>query len=485
MLPLNLRRVAVALVAIGAIAMALAFAMRSGGRLVDDPEDFEAFYCAGKVAVAGANPYRAEPLRSCEHDAMRASGFSPIPYLALPAPLPGYAIAFFGLFSRMTFSAASTAYLMLSLASVVATVLLLHRLTGFPFIAVMAAFALSVAQISVLNGQIVPIVVLALVASATALAGRHPALAALATAVATIEPHVALPACLSLAFFVPRSRIALAAGGAVAIASAVLALGVAPNVEYVLRVLPAHARAEVASPLQYSMTSMLYRIGVGTNVAVWCGSLSYAATCAIGLLVARRLARLLDAPELLVLVPPAFAVVGGPFVHLTQIAVAIPALLVLSAKSTAARRILAPTVVVLAVPWQDMAINDSAPVLLATGIVASAITALIWKPLRWKALGFVTAAIALAAAERYSASVTHLVRSNATLPIAAVRDGNRLAEASWAAFSQNALRVSSPYYYLEQIPTLLALTVFVAYAISTLRGNDRGPRLVSESREHR
>jgi hypothetical protein len=70
------------------------------------PVDFNAFYCGGATAASHHDPYRTEPLRTCENE---ARGFPPGRGLqfAVPAPLPGYALAPFALLSRMPFRLAS------------------------------------------------------------------------------------------------------------------------------------------------------------------------------------------------------------------------------------------------------------------------------------------------------------------------------------------------------------------------------------------
>ena len=468
------RALAIAIAAC-AIVFALGMILAQAGRLVDDPEDFRAFYCAGKVAVAGADPYLAEPLRSCEDAAMRASGFSPMRGLVLPAPLPGYAIAFFALFSKLTFARASELYVLFLIATVLALSTIVHRLARVPLLAALAAFILSVGQISILDGQIVPIAILALAASAAALACGKPQLAGLAALVGMVEPHVALPACLALAIFVPKSRGTLALGIVALCAIAIGTLGVGANVEYLARVLPAHAHSEFASPLQYSLTSILYRLGVPSGIAVLCGSLSYLVTCTLGLAVARRIAERADTPALLVLVPPAFAILGGPFVHLTQIAVAIPALLVLCGRVPQWRNAYAPALVFLAIPWQNMAINDMPSVAIATLLVASALCLFVWKPKRSLGIAFVAATVAVSVAEVWTGHAFPLARTGTLHLSAAAEAGDRLAEITWTAFSSNALLAPNPWFYLQPIPTYLALLTFVGFTSYVAKRRDIEP----------
>ena len=57
--------------------------------------DFRAFYCAGWTVSHGGNPYRKEPLHTCErvHTDPSYAWFARI--AALPAPVPAYDLAVF------------------------------------------------------------------------------------------------------------------------------------------------------------------------------------------------------------------------------------------------------------------------------------------------------------------------------------------------------------------------------------------------------
>ena len=87
-------------------------------------------------------------------------------------------------------------------------------------------------------------------------------------------------------------------------------------------------------------------------IAVRAGSLWYVAMLAAGAAVAGWLAKKTQNPAFLACVPPAFAVFGGTFVHVTQIAVALPAAVLLVSYASAQRRAIAVlAAMLLAVPW--------------------------------------------------------------------------------------------------------------------------------------
>src|SRR6185437_252656 len=93
--------------------------------------DFRAFYCAGAAIAAGADPYRMEPLLGCEAATAAAAGTPAVEYgVAVPAPLPPYALLPFALLSRLPFVDAALLYAVLSVAAGVAAGFLLARATG-------------------------------------------------------------------------------------------------------------------------------------------------------------------------------------------------------------------------------------------------------------------------------------------------------------------------------------------------------------------
>lgn len=87
--------------------------------------------------------------------------------------------------------------------------------------------------------------------------------------------------------------------------------------------MPLHIRAEVPMVNQYSLTWLLAAVGVPVEVAVKAGSLSYLIMIAVGLWLAPRVARAVESDAAIVLVPVACAMLGGPFIHDNQVALAL------------------------------------------------------------------------------------------------------------------------------------------------------------------
>src|ERR1700681_1767086 len=83
-----------------AVAVAALFYFRPEARPSALMRDFNAFYCAGAALDRGADPYRAEPLGSCERAPRPAWLNRAIPNLSTPAPLTSDALASFAALAR-------------------------------------------------------------------------------------------------------------------------------------------------------------------------------------------------------------------------------------------------------------------------------------------------------------------------------------------------------------------------------------------------
>ncbi|MGP6157114.1 MAG: glycosyltransferase 87 family protein [Vulcanimicrobiaceae bacterium] len=324
---------------------------------VTNPADFRAFYCGSRVLSERADPYRTEPLRTCEHAAAAAYGLRVFDGLVLPAPLPPFALLELTPFALLPFTLASPAWFMLCVLAVAATVGIVRKLSGAPLWSIALAFVLADAYQSLPNGQVVPLIVLATCASALALRARRYRTAALLALATLAEPHLGLPVVLSLFLWMPRTRGVLALG-AVALAAVSVAWAGAPLVhQYVSDVLPLHAHSEVGQlVVQYSLTTLAHTLGLSERAALTAGSVSYAAMLVLGVWLARRLARAWGDEAPIVLAPAAFVLLGGVFIHLHQMAAALPLAFVLVGRTRGSSRMLAvAAVLALALPWEGFA----------------------------------------------------------------------------------------------------------------------------------
>ena len=435
--------------------------------------DFRAFYCAGAVIAQHANPYLEEPLRGCEAHAGPPAEPAFLRPVALPAPLPPYALALFVPFGLFPFPVAAVLYGLLLIAAMTGATVLFARVTGVSSVLLNLVFAAITATVTYYVGQPVPLVFLALAAAALfARSGRWAAAGACAVA-ASIEPHVALPALAGMLIALPRTRLPIAVAGALFGAAGVLAVGLPTSIAYVRDVVPAHALAN-AFEWQFSLTSVLTSLGVAAPLAIRCGEVMFAAMVALGVAVALRLRKLTGDAAVMVLIPPAFGVFGGVHVHFQQLAVAFPAVLYVYARYPQVRTLAASGLALAMIPWNVMSstvLAGLSPLLAGTfgwltvgrrgGLVLTVVAALI---------GFSLLALAFAG---LGPPPAHFV-PHAYPPGA-------LAEASWGDFSRTTLMRPSLMMQWLRLPTLLGIAcgltaiVRVAYA-GPLRSRAAQPR---------
>ena len=266
--------------------------------------------------------------------------------------MPGYVLALFVPFSLLPFVLAAVIWYALLVAAVAATVELLRALTGLPRAALAAAVLGADVVSSVTYGQLSPLATLGIAAAALGLSRDRPRRAALACAL------VLLPT----ADRARTGRVAAALGRARAHrhdrrlrrarARRVRRARSRANVEYARSVVSAQALAEASFEIQLSLTWLLVFFGSGEPAALHVAWLEYAAMLVAGVLLARLLAARLHLPEMLVVVPAAAAVLGGTYLHVFQLAAALPCALVLAARVPAARVPAWIATALLAVPWQ-------------------------------------------------------------------------------------------------------------------------------------
>ncbi|HKU80921.1 MAG TPA: hypothetical protein VJP76_02035, partial [Candidatus Tumulicola sp.] len=337
-----------ALVACALFVVLSVFALLATHRL--PPSSFKAFYCAGESLLHGRDPYEVEPLRACEHRI--APGELP-PYAVEPAPLPGYALAPWAALAALPFEVARAVFAVTLAAALVVTAAAIASIASLDVVAVALAL-LAMWYLNLAFGEIPPIAVAGVAFSALMLRRQRPWGVAAGAAVAAIEPHLALPLWLSLALFVPRVRVPLALTGLGLVLLDLAAGGPRLAWEFATVALPAQAASEVFAADQFSLTHLAAMAGSVPTLALLAGTLSYALMIALGLIAGCRLSGG-RAPEYLALVPPAFVLVGGTFVHDLQFLAALPLALVWLARSRPPIWPAALAAALLAVSWSEAA----------------------------------------------------------------------------------------------------------------------------------
>ena len=434
--------------------------------------DFRAFYCAARVASHGANPYYTEPLHSCEVAAGAKRFFEKNPGVTIPAPLPGYAIALLVPFSMLPFAAAASLWATLLLGTLSACVLALARVADVSWEMALAAFSIALGAICLPFGEVVPIALACACMAAYCARRGNMRIAALLAAGAMVEPHLGLPVCVTLALWKPATRLALVLCFAALAALALLLLGPAANVEYLTGVLPAHALSEINRDTQYSLAAVLAALGAPAASAERAGMLWYVAMLVAGAATGGVLARRTGNAAFLVCVPLAFAVFGGTFIHLTQIAAALPAAVLLASYSTGSRRVLAVVaLLLLAVPWGWVV----SPALLIAPLVP--VGYLAWR--YWSdnlSAALITAIAAtlllLGLGESYTLTATHF-----GVAVSAPVIDPRLPEAAWSAYSRNGSHASLAAWAVR-IPSWTGLALLLVLLVREARMRLRIPGAV-------
>lgn len=411
--------------------------------------DFRAFYCAGAAIAHGANPYLVEPLRTCERNAGPPSEPPAMQGIALPAPLPPSALLPFAPLSMLPFSIAAGVYILLLIVAMTLAAITLVPILGVSAIILNLVLAPITATVTYFVGQPVPFALLALALAARDARRRRWPLVGIWLAVATIEPHVALPALLAVAIAMPAARLAVAAAVGAVAAVSVAVVGFPVATAYVLEVLPAHALAN-AYEWQFSLTSVLTSFGVNATLAIHLGEAMFLAMTAAGIAIAARVRRITGDDAAMVLIPPAFAMLGGVHVHFQQLVVAFPAVLYAMARFPRIRLAAASGLALVMIPWNVMGttlLAGAIPILVGafcamttsrrtgialtvfSGCVVISIYVLIY-------LGFGPAEHTFVA-HRYATGT--------------------LAETSWGDFSRTALGRPSVLMQWLRVPTLTGL----------------------------
>jgi len=443
-------------------------------------DDFPDFYCAGWALDRGADPYRYEPLHTCEHrvnaaESFRGRLFASRPGVAVPAPQPPFDFAAFMVLARLPFAGArgiDAAAILLAVALCVAALASL----GVAWELAVAAFLLSTAYAELNTGQIVPFALLALVLAGLALARRRDALAGPLAALTAIEPTAGLPVIAAVLLFVPRARPATVATLLALAATSVAIAGPRGMLEYLAQVLPAHAASEVHFPFQYSFTYAAAYLGLTPFAAQVVGSISYLALAVVGLVLARPASAALQRRELLVFLPALCAVTGGAFLHQEELCFAIPALLVFA--TTIRGRYQAVTAIalcVLAIPW--IAVWGAKQLFLASLFVCAAI--LFATRIDWRAG---VGAFCAIAALLYALELAPPHLPVPSLPAAYAPSA--LVQTEWRDYAEGR-STEDPLWFAVKLPTwaalLAALAIAARYALRSPPSSESNHESLRES----
>ena len=442
------REAAVAALLVAASLLIESVAVARHGLLM---ADFRAFSCGAQAVIHGASPYLSAALAACESTPAPAglfhAGGAPV-----PTPLPPYAYALFIPFALLPFPLAALLWLAISLIACAACAHTVAELAGVKRADAWALLAFALVGMSVPFGEIVPVVLAALCLAALAVERGTLGAAVAWCALATIEPHVALPALCALALWRPASRIRLLIAGLVLAVLSGALVGPATMWDYVRAVLPAHALAELPRDTQFSLSWILWRLGVGDGLALRVGSLSYGVMLVGGVCAAGALARRWGRASVIVLLPATAVLLGGVFIHIGQMAVALPFVVLALRFVERGRWALQLALLLLALPFQFIG-QEPWALFLAAPLCGW----LIWRFVRADALLALRGALALVLLD--SALMFALVEwrpaaAMAPLPVPPIDPA--LPQSAWAA-SIRAQATGNGAAWLFKLPTWLAL----------------------------
>lgn len=439
--------------------------------------DFRALYCGGAVTLAHGNPYRVEPLRSCEHDRSPSKLFvaDVAKWVVVPAPYPGYALELFSWLAHFSFPIAKAIWIGALTAAIAYLALALAELSGLPLWVAALALLPTVVFYNIWLGSTPPIAMLGLAFAAIAVARERPALAAPPLAFAMIDPHLALPAAIALVMIAPKARLAAGVALAILVALSLHAIGISGNLEYFQEALPMHARAEVFVVLQYSLTHLLAILGVPIDLALKAGSLSYGVLAIAAVVLASCEAKTPQGRARAIVLPAAVVALGGAFIHDQEISLALPAAFVLvrSLKNDRERVLL--TVGFLGLLFSPIVSNLH---LVAPSYVAAAgvVAAALWPKRRVAAASLATVVAVILIAGIRALPETHFTdRAAAGIPEPPGITAQTSSGVVWAEFLKQrpSWTQEDPASVALKVPTWIGLISIIVLGFSTRVGGRR------------
>jgi hypothetical protein len=443
------------IVALYAVAFSLwQFGRFSSGTLLSD---FRAFYCAAQLQSRGIDPYRQEPLYTCEAAPSPALLWHATGNVTDPAPLPPYAIAAFVPLAGLPLSVAALVWTGILIGAWVLVIVALKRTTSYSWI-VLGAGLFFGAIMSVSLGQIAPLAIAMVCLAAMLLSVGRFGWAGAAVAAAMIEPHVALPVCIAVFAVIPRSRLPMVGVGLGLLAISLL-FGFERNVEYALTILPAHALSDVQDVGQFSFTAFAHVLGLSDSLAARAGAIWYLVMSGAGILTACILGKRAGNWPLVALLPMAFAVFGGTYVHWQQVVAAIPAALFLLRSQREPSWFLVASVIALAIPW----IYVAGWGFLIPGAAAIA-GVLAWR-LRQPSL-LVEATVVFGVFCALLVCNHGLAHQTPQPAFTAIVARNQWADLSWGAYVRARIPMGHGLFFWLHVPTWIGLAIVVASASS-------------------
>jgi len=385
-------------------------------------------------------------------------------------------MAFFRPFTLLGYRHGALAFDAVLLAAIVATALLLAQITGIPAIVIGAVLAYLDGFTSIPYDQTSPLVAFGLSLAAFGLVRerRPPVYAGLALAM--LAPHVGLALCGALFVWRPRLRWGIAGVLAVLGAVSLATLGVRLNIEYLLLALPTQALAESGTTIQYGSAALLEYFGVADATAVRIASLQYAVFAVACIALAGHVERRVGSAAAIALFPATVVLIGGSYIHLQQMAAALPFALLLAGHPR--YRVAWIAVLLLALPWPA---DQHVLLMGALATVAAVVPLAIPARKRGVILGLTGAALlgyAIIAGPLLNRAVpSHPQHALSSAPSMARTVGGEILASEQDARQVRAepeLAIWTPRTFAAKVPTWLALMMLVALALRSRSASNGG-----------
>jgi hypothetical protein len=169
-----------------------------------------------------------------------------------------------------------------------------------------------------------------------------------------IEPHLGVPIAGAVFLWGGGFRV-IAIATSVSLGAISLAVMPAPWIlDYLLRVLPAHALSEANNQDQFGSLYAAHVLGVPVSTSLVIAKLNYVAMLVAGVAVAPFASRAFG-KGMIAFAPVTFVLLGGPFLHVTQVAAALPAALLVAGRSPS--RAARAGIALLTIPWLNFVTN--------------------------------------------------------------------------------------------------------------------------------
>lgn len=315
------------------------------------------------------DPYAAVALLKCEQIPQPFGLYTTS--IVLGSPFPGYALGAFSLFALTPYILACSVWLTLSVACVAYACVLLPKLCRKAEAGIIALLAVAYAVAVIPYGQLSPIILCSLCGAALALRRGTMSALAIGLAITALEPHVALPVFLALFIWRRDTRGLLLVLCAALLLLHVAVDGPAVALSYFTQVLPAHDTSEVGFLSQFSFTWIVQALGASVQVSLVLGNIAYAVLCGLGIWLSGALARRYRDPAFFVLIPAACAVMGGSYVHYSEVLLALPAALLLFVHSSNPARVnAAAAVILIGIPWLSIVGQPAIVIAAVAGVAA-------------------------------------------------------------------------------------------------------------------